>query len=218
MPRTDRGGHQGADMAVVENPGSSSPAFTTRSGAISIRPAGWFFAAASLRIDCSVICRASAWSTSYPPACGGPGRGGACPSAPPGTRTTCPATLAGRSPPPSPGRRGRQKTPREPVRRQQQCLAAEEGRQRAPRLNPARTQNSGRLGELQGVAARRLTTGPCDPCRAGWDRAVCAGAKVCMCSFRPDAGARGAMLGGSRGPTSLVARDVRSVAGTSRWR
>ncbi|WP_431961801.1 hypothetical protein [Actinacidiphila sp. bgisy160] len=51
-----------AITSKVENAGSSSPASTTFSSAMLIRSAGRFFAAASLRIDCSAILRASAWS------------------------------------------------------------------------------------------------------------------------------------------------------------
>lgn len=57
-----------AILSKVENPGSSSPASTTFSSAMLIRSAGRFFAAASLRIDCSTICRALAWSY-VTPAC-----------------------------------------------------------------------------------------------------------------------------------------------------
>ncbi len=48
-------------MSKVENPGSSSPASTTFSSAMLMRSAGRFFAAASLRIDCSTIPGALSW-------------------------------------------------------------------------------------------------------------------------------------------------------------
>ncbi|MFI5966374.1 hypothetical protein ACIA8J_29955 [Streptomyces asoensis] len=46
-----------AILPKAENPGSSSPASTTFSSAMLIRSTGRFFAAASLRIDCSTIPR-----------------------------------------------------------------------------------------------------------------------------------------------------------------
>lgn len=57
-----------AILSKVENPGSSSPASTTFSSAMLMRSAGRFFAAASLRIDCSTIPRALTWSY-VTPAC-----------------------------------------------------------------------------------------------------------------------------------------------------
>lgn len=110
-----------------------------------IRSAGRFFAAASLRIDCSTIPRAFAGRTSRRPACG-PGPGGVWPSAPPGTPAACPPAApppAGRSPPPSPGRPPAPGTPHTPVRLQhrqqrQQMLIAVRGIGRPLQLIAAR--------------------------------------------------------------------------------